>query len=271
MLKEQVFQASSVAINYAEGPDNGAPIVLLHGISSRWQTFLPVLPGLMARHHVYALDHRGHGRSGRATGTYRNVDYGADAIEFIDKVVREPTAVMGHSLGAMAATVVGGKAQGRVSAVILEDPPMFTAGLHPKTSPARSRFAAYREMIEKRLSSADMLTELRRIYPNDDDASQRFRISSLRMLDPDVLTSDLDGRLREGFDPQTLLKATKCPVLLLKGSKSLGGALEDAEASRIAAWLDDCTLVCFNDVGHQIHTDLPERTLKTVTNFLESL
>jgi len=271
VLKEQIFRTSSVIINYAEGPDNGPPLLFLHGISSRWQTFLPILPGLLVRHHVYALDHRGHGKSGRAPGTYRNVDYGADAIEFLNRVVDGQAVVMGHSLGAMAATVVAAKAQGKVRAVVLEDPPMFIAGVHPQTSPARARFAAYRDMIQKRLDRAEMMSELRRIYPKDDDAAHRFRVSSLRMLDPDVLTSDLEGRLREGFDPEALLKSIKCPVLLLQGNKAMGGALEDSDATRMVEWLRDCTLVRMTDVGHQIHTDFPERTVKMVNNFLEAL
>ncbi len=271
MLKEQLFKAGPVAINYAEGPDNGPPLVLLHGITSRWQTFLPLLPGLMARHHVYALDHRGHGKSGRAAGTYRLPDYGADAIAFLNGVVEGKAVVFGHSLGAMTTIFVAAQAREKVSAAVLEDPPLMPSRAHGQLTPMQQRFAAYRDMIQKGMSRQAMLQELRRLIPADDDAAHRFRISSICMLDADVVTSALEGRSREGYDPEALLKRIERPVLLLQGNSTLGGVLPDADAAKMASWLKDCTLVRFGDVGHQIHTDFPERTLKTVTNFLESL
>ena len=68
MLKEQPFDTGRVTINYAEGPASGPPLVLLHGIISRWQYFLPIIPNLSIRWHIYALDFRGHGKSGRVPG-----------------------------------------------------------------------------------------------------------------------------------------------------------------------------------------------------------
>ena len=65
MLTERTFDAGDVSLNYAEGPPAGPPLVLLHGSSLRWQHFLPVIPLLGWRWHLYALDLRGHGRSGR--------------------------------------------------------------------------------------------------------------------------------------------------------------------------------------------------------------
>ncbi len=66
MLKEQSFDTGAVKINYAEGPDGGNPLVFLHGITNQWQYFLPVIPALAARWHVYALDSCGHGQSHRS-------------------------------------------------------------------------------------------------------------------------------------------------------------------------------------------------------------
>src|SRR6476620_713840 len=41
----------------------GEPLVLLHGIGSRWQAFAPVLDALAARFEVFALDMPGFGAS----------------------------------------------------------------------------------------------------------------------------------------------------------------------------------------------------------------
>jgi pimeloyl-ACP methyl ester carboxylesterase len=130
---------------------------------------------------------------------------------------------------------------------------------------------AYRDIIQKQLSQDEVLAEMRRLLPNDDDAAHRFRARSIAMLDPDALTSAIEGRSRQSYDGEALLRRIACPVLLLQGNKSLGGVMEDSEASHAASLLKDCTLVRMSDAGHQIHTDYPERTLRIVTNFLESL
>lgn len=97
MFKEQTFDSGVVKINYAEGLPSGLPLVLLHGGGDRWQEFLPIIPSLAARWHLYALDLRGHGRSGRVPGQYRPERYAADVIVFLEYQT-EPAIVLGHSL-----------------------------------------------------------------------------------------------------------------------------------------------------------------------------
>src|SRR6266851_3618379 len=71
MLAEQRFHTGIVDLNYGEGEASGPPLVLLHGGSLRWQSFLPLIPDLSQHWHVYAPDLRGHGLSGRVAGSYR--------------------------------------------------------------------------------------------------------------------------------------------------------------------------------------------------------
>src|SRR5262249_9749855 len=102
-LIEQSFSADGRSLNYARGPANGPPLVLLHGVTRCWRTFLPVLPALTLRHEVFALDFRGHNRSDRAAGRYYVTDYVRDALAFLQSVVQQPAVLYGHSLGSMAA------------------------------------------------------------------------------------------------------------------------------------------------------------------------
>src|SRR6266567_3906585 len=102
-LRERAFAASEVVLNYAEGPSTGPPFVLLHGGSGRWQYGLAFLELLASAWHVFALDFRGHGKSGRAQSGYRLADYVRDTAEFLGDVIGEPATVYGHSLGGEAA------------------------------------------------------------------------------------------------------------------------------------------------------------------------
>ena len=58
MLNEKTFKHGDASLNYADGPENGPPILFLHGLTDCWQFFQPVIPSLTLRWHVYALDFR---------------------------------------------------------------------------------------------------------------------------------------------------------------------------------------------------------------------
>src|SRR5437762_2833035 len=98
MLVERTFDAGGVSINYAEEPGAGPPLVMLHGVTSRWQNFLNVMPMFTQRWHVVAADLRGHGRSGRVPGHYGLMEYAADVIALLRGLDAGPAVLVGHSL-----------------------------------------------------------------------------------------------------------------------------------------------------------------------------
>ena len=124
MLKEGTFNADGVTINFVEGPSFGPPLVLLHGGGDRWQHFLPIIPSLVMRWHIYALDLRGHGKSGRVPGQYRPEHYVADVMAFLESQLAERAILFGHSLGGWIALMVAAEMVDRVRALILGDPPL---------------------------------------------------------------------------------------------------------------------------------------------------
>ena len=104
-IVEQTFDTGEVCLNYAEGPANGPPLVLLHGLGRRWQVFMPVIPALSLRWHIFVPDLRGHGKSARVARGYRGTQYSEDITRFLRERVSEPAVLFGHSLGGMLATV----------------------------------------------------------------------------------------------------------------------------------------------------------------------
>jgi pimeloyl-ACP methyl ester carboxylesterase len=102
-MNEQTILVNGLHLNYIEGADNGLPLILIHGGSARWQAFDNIITELSANHHLFALDLRGHGKSGRAAGQYAVADYARDIIAFIHALVNEPPILFGHSLGGIAA------------------------------------------------------------------------------------------------------------------------------------------------------------------------
>lgn len=126
---EQQAMIADHAMNYAEGPDNGPALLLVHGQSTDWKSYAAVLPDLAERYHVYAVDYWGHGGSDRFVEHYSAAALGADLADFVEQVVAEPVLVSGHSSGGHLAAWLGAYGPDSVRGVLLEDPPFFTTTL----------------------------------------------------------------------------------------------------------------------------------------------
>ena len=135
MIQERQFHTGVVALNDAEVPGSGPPLVLLHGGSASWRSLELLLPDLAVHWHVYALDLRGHGTSGRVPGHYRLSDYADDVSAFLARTVGGPATIYGHSLGGIVALLVAAHAPALVRAVVVGDAPLtaatWIAGLQP--------------------------------------------------------------------------------------------------------------------------------------------
>src|SRR5258708_28450299 len=100
-LVERIFDTGEVRLNYAEGPAHGPPLVLLHGLGRRWQVFLPVIPALSLRWHIFAPDLRGHGKSSHVARGYHGPQYSKDIARLLRERVSGPAVLFGPSLGGM--------------------------------------------------------------------------------------------------------------------------------------------------------------------------
>lgn len=79
-VEETSYDTGRVVLNYALGPKNGPPLVLLHGGSGCWQNLYPIIPDLATNWHIFAPDLRGHGKSGRVAWRYAVRDYAMEAF-----------------------------------------------------------------------------------------------------------------------------------------------------------------------------------------------
>ncbi|MCW2143184.1 Pimeloyl-ACP methyl ester carboxylesterase [Actinoplanes cyaneus] len=125
----------TVAYRTAGDPGN-PPMVLLHGLGDSHADWETVLPDLSETHHVYALDLRGHGASSHP-GTYSFELMRDDVLAFLDATGIDRAVLVGHSMGAVVATLLALAAPHRVTHLILEDavPPRPGALTRPPLPP----------------------------------------------------------------------------------------------------------------------------------------
>jgi pimeloyl-ACP methyl ester carboxylesterase len=285
ILREQQIHTGTVELNYAEGPASGPPFVLLHGGSARWQYGTALLHALADRWHVYAPDFRGHGRSGRVPGCYGLRDYAADIVSFLEKVVRQPAILYGHSLGGEVAIMVAAEQPELVQAVINGDAPFSVKGHITEEPSHKAQNQLWHQLAGRPVEEIALALRETPVRVPGEDAPKRaadvfgddspwfaFHALNLHLLDPDVLAAVLAGPevMLDGYDPERLLPAITCPVLILQASAERS-ALTDAEVQMALRLLPNATVARLEGVSHELHglpSQLP-RVLEAITPFLE--
>jgi len=283
-IVERDFDAGGVRLNYAEGPANGPPLVLLHGLGRRWQVFMPLIPPLSLRWHIFALDFRGHGKSARVPRGYKGTQYSDDVIHFLRERVAAPAIVFGHSLGGIVGMWVASHHPNLLRALILGDN-MIVAERRPIPMYAQL-FSALRDLarrggtleeiaagigrIELHVANSERLATINTL-PGNDEAYLLSWARCVAQADPDTWDMALDGSALDEWDGEAALRGIRCPTLLLQGARDLGGLMNDDDVALAARLLLHHVHVKFRTLGHALFIQQPEPVLRAVTNFLESL
>jgi pimeloyl-ACP methyl ester carboxylesterase len=115
---------SSAGLCYlaCDGGD-GLPIVLLHGIGSNAQSFLPLMQAFAGHHPTVAWDAPGYGNSQPVTAEWPDAsDYAAALNRLLARLGISRCVLVGHSLGALMAARFAVTARSRVVALALISP-----------------------------------------------------------------------------------------------------------------------------------------------------
>ncbi len=283
-LVERIFDTGEVSLNYAEGPQNGPPLVLLHGLGRRWQVFLPIIPAFSLRWHIFIPDLRGHGKSSHVARGYRGPQFSGDIAKLLRERIGKPAVLFGHSLGGMLAMSIASTHGDLVRALVLGDNmivgrdlrhPMYTALFAGLRDAARTGGSV--EHIAKQIGSIILPVPgtseslAIRELPGNDEPYLLAWARCVQMVDPETYEMTLDGSSLEGWDGEKVLREINCPTLLLQGAPQMGGLMSDSDAALAARILPHHAHVKFKNLGHALFIQQPEPVLRAVTNFLESL
>ena len=285
MGAEKTFSAGELPLNYYEGPDSGPPLVLLHGVTSCWQSFLPLIPFLTPLWKVYALDFRGHGKSGRAAGRYRNIDYVSDMTQFVEAVIGEPVLLAGHSLGGRVSLLLAEEQPEVVRAVVVGDTLLKPLEpVNPSEGGFTDTFRQWKALQAKGLSLEDMSADIGRMVGRTgpdgtpqqfkeywDAAELRFNAFCLQQVDPEIMDHMADLTLAADNNLLPLLDRITCPVLFLQGEPGLGTLLADEDLARALAIMPAASTVRIQGAGHGLHREQPLQTAQAIVSFLATI
>ncbi|GAA3636623.1 alpha/beta hydrolase [Kineosporia mesophila] len=299
---------NGVNLSYAEGPDNGPALVLLHAQHMDWFSYSRVLPALARSFHVFDIDYPGHGATTGPEGYAMTAQrIGTDLAAFMTATTG-PAFVTGNSSGGLLTTWLAANRPDLVRAALLEDPPLFSseAGRIAGTIADRS-FATCADAVAQHVDdfllywidsnrkffdkhafrgSATVLTAAVKSYRSANpgapleirflpDDTTRLFVRGMGQFDPRFGAAFHDGTWNAGFDHAQALRAITRPVLLLQAEPSvladgtLNGAMTTQDGQRAASLLTNGTYRS-TDATHVVHLDRPRAFTQLLEDFFVS-
>ena len=248
------------------GPKEARPLILLHGTGDNAFTWSLLAPHLATHFRVIAMDQRGHGGSGWCVPpAYRGEDYMEDFNAFIDTLGLESIVLIGHSMGALHASLYAALNPGRVAALIHVD-------IEPRPPDWNRKYllGLFKNLPDSYASPEDYIAETAKNAPYArpetlcDLAARSLAFRDgrwFRTYDREILarfdTYDLTGKLAN----------IRCPTLVVRGAESRVLGREAAE--QMVRTLPSGELAEIPRATHPAHLDNPEAFREAVMAFLK--
>lgn len=294
---ERRINVDGRAVNYAEGPNNGPALMLVHGQGVEWEDYAAVLPELAKRYHVFAVDCFGHGESEHDPSLYSCVTNGDVLVSFARSVIGGEYLVSGHSSGGILAAYVASADTANVRALVLEDPPLFR--VTPEEAQEGAGTFAWHDgyiIAHSFLQQSDVdaypawyaehsylfglfgglqtllakqTAEFCAMHPGEHVPNAWVPRTWTRGMyfmddyDPRFGDAFYDGSWMAGIDQEAMLRAIECPVVYLKAITRYGddgvlyAATSDEDAVRMTNCLPHCGYITI-DSRHDIHSEHPD-------------
>ncbi len=248
-----------------QGRGSGRPLLLLHGTGDNAHTWDLLAPALAGTFRVLALDQRGHGKSGWAVPpSYRCEDYLEDLSAVIGSLGLEGLILLGHSMGALHASLYAALNPERVAALVHVDIEPF-----PPDWNRKYLLGLYKKLPDSYAQPGDFVDEIAKNAPYArPETLQRLAARSLvfrsgrwyRTYDREILARF------DRYDLRDHLGRIRCPALVIRGAESRVLGREAAE--QMVRALPAGELAEIPRATHPAHLDNPEAFRDAVMGFL---
>lgn len=242
----------------------GDPVILLHGagFNSGGHSWLPNLPALARRFHVYAPDAVGWGPGDQLESPY-SFAYLVDFVrEFQDHLGLASSHVVGHSMGGWLASLLAYESPQRVDRLVL----VAAGGLATRQLTSMAAFAApapqdiKAAMGRLRLPDQD---QARLVAEWVDLAADPVRVDRFR----GIMHHMSDPQVRARYHTARRLPLVRSPTLVLWGSDDQVNPLDMGRQA--AELIPDARLTVFDGAGHGLPMERPAQFDAAVLEFLQ--
>ena len=270
-FSERYFHTGKIALNITEWKNqkiNSPNLLLIHGFGVSKKTWDSSTFLLSKNYHLFSVDLRGMGKSGRITPQHSRFDWVTDIYCLINKIYKSPGYLVGHSLGGWICAGVASLNHKKVRAIALGDP--FT-GVDTIKSSNRKKIKIQEIRTKKSVRTYKELIEYTKIlYPNAEGEILEKLILMTFETDTNLELWSINNR-SDNSNYEELYKNIKCPTLIIQANPEKGGIMSDREAKRVTSLLENGNLIKWNNSGHSLHIARNHDFSKTIHKFFSSL
>lgn len=303
-----VIDENSV-LNYYEVKNNKPKMLLLHAQGTDSMSFKKCIGKLSKYYHLYLIDYYGHGKSSHNKEKYNLINIGDDIIKFIQEVICDKVAIVGHSSGGLIAAYIAANCD-KCGYLVLEDAPIFSSlgdrryntynyvdlstVCHNFISQDEEKDFVYyyfinqycwnffpkesREEIKQRLGTFAL--NYRKKNP-DKDLKVRFwpkrfleGFKGMNNYDPYFGEAFYNDSFNRNVDYEKLLENIKCETLFMKANTTIGqnGLVQGAltqEDLDKVSSLINNMKIVYFDCGHGIHVEKSREYIKELMEIVK--
>jgi N-formylmaleamate deformylase len=254
-------ETNGIELSVAEYGKGGPPLVLLHGIGSRYVSWWPVLGALADHFRLVIPDMRGHGDSDKPGAGYLFDDYADDLDGLLAAYRIDRPFIIGHSLGALTALTWASTHSAQAASIVLEDPP--TTSGHGDTDMLGGWLALSSGTIDEAVAM------YRERFPDWTEEERYRRAISITSTAPGVFQDLIDVIDAGGYaDWLELAKKIQTPVLIVHGELEHGSSTKPEIVAQFEAANPNVQSIVISGGGHSLHRDNTEAFLAAAVPFL---
>lgn len=258
------------------GAGEGPVLLLIHGIASNAETWLPTIPLLARRYTVIAPDLPGHGRSDKPPGDYSLGSLASTLRDLLVVLGHERATIVGHSLGGGVAMQFSYQFPERTERLVL----VSSGGLGQTVSPLLRAAALPGSELFVAATAAPLAAVgrfvgggLRRLGLRPAADIEEVARGFASLVDPPARAAFLDT-LRAVVGPggqrvdarNRLYLAEGMPTLLIWGDHD--PIIPAGHGRRAHAMMPGSRFVSFPDSGHMPQVDAPHRFADVLLEFM---
>lgn len=241
-------------------------MILLHGSGDNAHMWDHFASYALENFRIIAVDQRGHGSSNWVRPpAYSCSDYVNDLDRLVEFLKPGKPIFMGHSMGALHAASYAATKPDRVAALIYVDIEPCPPSWNKKY--LREQYHNLPDFYE---SVQDFVSNMKETSPYAKDEMLNYlALFALKKKDDGKFYIKFDKEVLNHFDRYDLrpvLKAIKCPTLIIRGAESQ--VMRREIAQEMSRTVTNSRLVEIAQATHQVHTDNPLAFRQAVLDFL---
>lgn len=251
-------------IVHYEAYGRGRPVILLHGWLGSWALWRETIEELGKHYRTYALDFFGFGESMERSADFKVSTYVELVSQFMDKLGIVKAPLVGHSMGGTVALSTAARYPEKVVKVAVIGSPIQGKSLN-----FILRMSGYRGIAHMAYNLPfvlDMfLLALTRFGSRDGAKVHRMVKTDASRVALEPFFQSI-GTLRD-TDLTGQLETLKVPILGMYGKRDL--IVHPNQSQVLREHAPDVQEAWFDDAGHFIMIDRPDRFVETLNAFLQ--